>query len=249
MGMFSRMSTIFKAKVSKALDKAEDPRETLDYSYEKQLEMLQKVKRGIVEVTTAKKRLELQLAKQKEDITKMDGQARAALQQNREDLARVVLTRKASAMETLQSLEAQVANLDNEQAKLVDAESRLAAKVESFRTRKEVIKATYSAAEAQVRIGEAVSGISEEMTDVGMAIDRAENKTAQLQAKASAIDELMVSGVLSDGSWGGSSGAGSDVDRELAKLSAASSVDSELARMKGELGAGGPAPKQLEPGR
>ncbi|MBI2761966.1 MAG: PspA/IM30 family protein [Chloroflexi bacterium] len=248
MGMFSRMSTIFKAKVSKALDKAEDPRETLDYSYEKQLEMLQKVKRGIVEVTTAKKRLELQLAKQKEDITKMDGQARAALQQNREDLARVVLTRKASAMETLQSLEAQVANLDNEQAKLVDAESRLAAKVESFRTRKEVIKATYSAAEAQVRIGEAVSGISEEMTDVGMAIDRAENKTAQLQAKASAIDELMVSGVLSDASWGGSSGAGSDIDRELAKLSATSSVDSELARMKSELGAG-PAPKQLEPGR
>jgi phage shock protein A len=244
--MFSRMSTIFKAKVNKALDKAEDPRETLDYSYEKQLEMLQKVKRGIVEVTTAKKRLELQLTKQKDDIAKMDGQARQALTMGREDLARVVLQRKATAMETLQSLETQVANLDNEQAKLVDAESRLSAKVEAFRTRKEVIKATYSAAEAQVRIGEAVSGIGEEMTDVGMAIDRAENKTAQLQAKASAIDELMATGVLADATLGG---GGSDIDRELAKLSSASSVDSDLARMKAELGQGGPAPKQLEPGR
>jgi phage shock protein A len=245
MGLFSRMSTIFKAKVSKALDKAEDPRETLDYSYEKQLEMLQKVKRGIVEVTTAKKRLELQSAKQKEDIAKLDNQARQALAAGREDLARVVLTRKASAMEQLQSLDAQIANLDNEQAKLVDAESRLSAKVEAFRTRKEVIKATYSAAEAQVRIGEAVSGISEELTDIGMAIDRAENKTAQLQAKASAIDELMASGVLADPT---SFGTSSDIDRELARLSAGSQVDAELARMKAELGQG-PAQRQLGSGQ
>ena len=245
MGMFSRMSTIFKAKMSKALDRAEDPRETLDYSYDKQREMLQKVKRGIVEVTTAKKRLELQLAKQQQDIAKMDGQAREALARGREDLARIVLQRKAAAMEQLQSLEAQIANLDNEQAKLVDAESRLSAKVEAFRTRKEVIKATYSAAEAQVRIGEAVSGISEELTDVGMAIDRAENKTAQLQARASAIDELTATGVLGDPT---ATGGGSDIDRELAQLSSASTVDADLARMKAELGQG-PAPRQLEPGR
>jgi phage shock protein A len=244
MGIFSRMSTIFKAKVSKALDRAEDPRETLDYSYEKQLEMLQKVKRGIVEVTTAKKRLELQLAQQKDNIARMDSQARQALAANREDLARTVLTRKAAAMEQLQSLETQIANLDNEQAKLVDAESRLSAKIEAFRTRKEVIKATYSAAEAQVRIGEAISGISEELTDVGMAIDRAENKTAQLQARASAIDELMATGVLADATLTTSA---SEVDRELARLSAASTVDAELARMKAELGQA-PAPKQLESG-
>jgi phage shock protein A len=245
MGIFSRISTIFKAKVSKALDRAEDPRETLDYSYEKQLEMLQKVTRGSVEVTTAKKRLELQLAKQREDIAKLDNQARQALQMGREDLARTILQRKATAMETLQSLETQVANLDNEQAKLVDAEARLSAKVEAFRTRKEVIKATYSAAEAQVRIGEAISGISEELTDIGVAIDRAENKTAQLQARASAIDELMATGVLADATL---PSGGSEVDRELQRLTSASTVEAELARMKAELGQG-PSPKQLESGR
>jgi phage shock protein A len=238
------MSTIFKAKTSKMLDKAEDPRETLDYSYEKQLELLQKVKRGIVEVTTSKKRLELQAQKIRDDAAHLDDQARRALGAGREDLARVVLQRKATATEQLAGLQTQVENLSMEQQKLTDAESRLAAKVESFRTRKEVIKATYSAAEAQVRIGEAVSGISEEMTDVGMAIDRAENKTQQLQARAVAIDELVNTGVLADPTLGGGS---SDVDRELARLSAGSQVDDDLARLRAELGQGTP-PKQLEPG-
>jgi len=127
----------------------------------------------------------------------------------------------------------------------VDAEARLSAKVEAFRTRKEVIKATYSAAEAQVRIGEAISGISEELTDIGVAIDRAENKTAQLQARASAIDELMATGVLADATL---PAGGSEIDRELQRLTSASTVEAELARMKAELGQG-PSPKQLESGR
>lgn len=244
MGLLSRMSTIFKSKVNKALDKAEDPRETLDYSYEKQLELLQKVKRGIVEVTTSKKRLELQAQKIRDDSAKLDDQARRSLTAGREDLARVVLQRKATATEQLVGLDQQIGNLSAEQQKLTDAESRLSAKVEAFRTRKEVIKATYTAAEAQVRIGEAVSGISEEMTDVGMAIDRAENKTAELQARAVAIDELVNTGVLADPTLGGAS---SDVDRELARITSGTRVDDDLARLKAELGQG-TAAKQLEPG-
>ena len=253
MGLLSRMSTIFKAKTSKMLDKAEDPRETLDYSYEKQLELLQKVKRGIVEVTTSKKRLELQAQKIRDEANQMDNQARRALTAGREDLARTVLQRKAFATEQLTGLQTQIDNLSLEQQKLTDAESRLSAKVEAFRTRKEVIKATYTAAEAQVRIGEAVSGISEEMTDVGMAIDRAENKTAELQARAVAIDELVHTGVLADPTLGGGS---SEVDRELARITATSYVDDDLARLKAELGQGTApkaiegqaAPKQLESG-
>ncbi len=253
MGLLSRMSTIFKSKMSKALDKAEDPRETLDYSYEKQLELLQKVKRGIVEVTTSKKRLELQAQKIRDDANHLDDQARRSLAAGREDLARVVLQRKATATEQLQGLQTQIDNLSAEQQRLTDAESRLSAKIEAFRTRKEVIKATYTAAEAQVRIGEAVSGISEEMADVGMAIDRAENKTAQLQARAVAIDELVHTGVLADPTLGGGA---SEVDRELARITTTSRVDDDLARLKAELGSGTapPAiegrttPKQLESG-
>jgi phage shock protein A len=234
MGLLSRISLIFKAKANKVLDKAENPNETLDYSYERQLEQLQNFKRAIVDITTSKKRLELQSAQLKADIERMDTQARQALAAGREDLARAVLLRKTTAQQQLDDLNAQINTLNEQQQKLADAEARLSAKIEAFRTQKEVIKAQYSAAQAQVRISEAVTGISEEMTDIGTAIERARNKTATMQARAGAIDELVNSGVLADVTQ---VGGGSDVDRELAHLSASASVDEELARMKAELGA------------
>ena len=244
MGMMGRFTMIVKAKANKALDKAEDPRETLDYSYEKQLELVQKVRRGVAEVATSKKRLELQSAKLEQSVEKLDGQARAALQQNREDLARVALERKKGVQVQLQDLDAQRAQLQAEQDKLVLAEQKLTAKVEAFRTRKETIKAQYTAAEAQTKIGEAFSGISEDMADVGMAMDRAENKVQTMQARAGAIDELLESGALDDLSGT----RGDDIDRELAQLSATSGVDSELARMKAELGTGSAPDAQIESG-
>jgi len=231
-----RFSTIVKAKTSKLLDKAEDPRETLDYSYEKQLEMLQKVRRGVADVATSKKRLELQAAKLEQSVTKLDQQARQALQAGREDLARTALERKKGVQLQLQDLDAQRAQLQTEQDKLVTAEQRLTAKVEAFRTQKETIKAQYTAAEAQVRIGEAVTGVSEEMSDVGMAIDRAQNKTETMRARAGAIDELIESGALNDVTQ-----TGDDIDRELQKLSLGAGVDSELEAMKRELGSGSSA--------
>jgi len=240
--MMKRMSLIFKAKANKVLDAAEDPRETLDYSYQKQLELLTKVKRGVADVATSRKRLELQLGKLEQDAGKLQGQAEKALQMDREDLAREALTRKSGLTAQMTDLQTQHAALQAEEEKLVLAQQRLQAKVESFRTRKETIKATYSAAEAQTRIGEAVSGISEEMGDIGMAMQRAEDKTAQMQARAGAIDELIASGALDDATLGGQD----DISRELAALSSQSDVESELARLKGlgapaapgELGAG-----------
>jgi phage shock protein A len=243
MGLMGRFATIVKAKASKALDKAEDPRETLDYSYEKQLEMLQKVRRGVAEVATSKKRIELQAAKLEQSVTKLDGQARSALQQGREDLARVALERKKNVQVQLQDLDAQRDQLQGEQDKLVLAEQRLTAKVEAFRTRKETIKAQYTAAEAQTKIGEAVTGVSEEMADVGLAIERAENKTETMRARAGAIDELIESGALTDLTDGRDS-----IDRELEALTASSGVDAELAKMKAELGPGAPPADQLESG-
>jgi phage shock protein A len=238
-----RFTTIVKAKASKLLDRAEDPRETLDYSYEKQLEMVQKVRRGVADVATSKKRLELQAAKLEQSVEKLDGQARQALQQDREDLARVALERKKGVQLQLQSIDEQRAQLQIEQDKLVVAEQRLTAKVEAFRTRKETIKAQYTAAEAQTKIGEAVTGVSEEMADIGMAIERAENKTETMRARAGAIDELIASGALTDLTDGKDS-----IDRELEQLSVSGGVDAELEQMKAELGAGGSASGQIGTG-
>jgi len=159
MGLIDRTSTIIKSKINKILGKFEDPRETLDYSYEKQLELLQNVKRGVAEVTTAKKRLELQKVKLEQNIQKLDEQARGALKAGREDLARIALERKTTSQAEIDSLVKQIADIGKEQEKLVATEKSLSAKIETFRSTKETIKAQYSAAEAQVKITESVSGI------------------------------------------------------------------------------------------
>ena len=240
-GLMARMSLIFKAKFSKALDRAENPNETLDYSYEEQLRQLQNVKRGIADVTTAKKRLEMQYASMQQQVDKLDGQARQALAAGREDLAREALTRKAAVEAQLETIMQQGQQLEAQQQKLVEGEKTLAAKIEAFRSQKEVIKAQYSAAEAQVRIGEAATGIGEQMADVGLAVQRAKDKTEQMQARASAIDELTASGSLQD-----LTSSGDDIDRQLAEISQGGQVDDELAKMKAELGKGEDPPKEIE---
>jgi len=240
-GLWSRFMLIFRSKASKALDRAENPNETLDYSYEKQLEQLQNVKRGIADVTTAKKRLELQYTSMQQQVDKLDGQARDALKANREDLAREALTRKAAVQGQLQDIMTQGQQLEAQQQKLIEGERTLSAKVESFRTQKEVIKAQYSAAEAQVRISEAASGIGDDMADVGRAVERAKDKTQQMQARASAVDELTAAGALTD-----LTGSSDDIDRQLQQISQSGQVDDELAKMKAELGSGGEPAKQIE---
>lgn len=241
MSILKRMSMIFRSKADKAMDRAEDPRETLDYSYKKQLEMLQKVRRGVADVATSRKRIEVQMTQLNGQSDKLQQQAEKALGLGREDLAREALTRRSGLANQISDLQTQHDALQGEEEKLTVAAQRLQAKVESFRTRKETIKATYTAAEAQTRIGEAFSGISEEMGDVGMAVQRAEDKTASMQARSGAIDELMASGALDDTTGS----QRDDITAELDSLASNNDVELELARMKGELGPG-EAPKQLE---
>lgn len=248
-GLGGRFSTVVKAKISKMLDKAEDPQEVLDYSYEQQLQMLQNVKKGIADVVTAKKRLQLQSGKLEQQVVKLDTQARQALAAGKEDLARMALERKTVAQTELQSLDAQVAELEAQQQRLTDNEAKLRGKIEAFRTKKEVIKAQYSAAEAQVQISEAATGVGEQMADVGLAMQRAMDKTEQMKARADAVEELEAAGTFDDLTQLGS--GEDDIDRQLRELSSASQVDDELAKMRAELGTGD-APKpagELEEGK
>jgi len=231
MGLLNRMGTVMKSKMNRMVDRMEDPAETLDYSYQKQLEILQNVKRGVAEVTTSKKRLELQKAKLMQSMDRLDDQAREAIRLDREGLARSALERKNTLQSQADDLDRQIADLEGEQAKLVATERRLSTKVEIFRTRKETIKAQYSAAEAQVKVSEAVTGIGEEMADVGMAVQRAEEKTETMKARSAALDELMDDGTLEE-----VMGSGDDIDAELAKIKAVGGVDAELARLKAEEG-------------
>ncbi len=247
-GLAGRMSVVIKSKISKLLDRAEDPSETLEYSYQKQMELLQNVKKGIADVVTSKKRLQLQSDKLEQQVVKLDTQARQALSAGNEELARAALERKQVAQTELQNLDPQIAELERQQESLIENEKKLRAKLDAFRTKKEVIKAQYSAAEAQVRISEAATGVGEQMADVGLAMQRAMDKTENMRARAAAVDELEKAGTFDDLTQLGE-GGGDDIDRQLKELTQSSTVDSELAKMKAELGAGGGAAPELESGK
>ena len=231
MGFINRIETTISSKINKLLNRIEDPRETLDYSYEKQLELLQDVKRGVTEVTTSKKRLQLQRTKLMQDIEKLEEQAKDAMAANREDLARQALERKAAIVQQVSGIDAQIIDLEAQEQKLIVTEKKLSTQVEIFRTKKESVKAEYSAAAAQVKVNESMTGISKEMADIGSAIDRAQNKTDEMKARAEAIDELVDAGTLEDLTGDKKD----DIERELAKISKKNSVDAELERLKNEM--------------
>jgi phage shock protein A len=244
MSVLKRMSDVIQQKLNAMLSRAEDPNEALDFAYQKQLEALQQVRRNVADVLTAEKRLELQSAQLRQSVDKLNAQAQQALQQGREDLARLALTRSQTAQQQIAGLDQQIAQLKDQEAKLEIMAQKLQAKVEAFRTQKETIKAQYSAAQASTKIGEAVTGLSEQMADVAVMVDRAQEKTTQMQARAAAIDQLVDSGVLDQ------IGAGSadDIQRQLDSGTASANVEAQLAQMKAQLGGGQPAAALPEAG-
>lgn len=250
MGLWSRVLMFFRVKTTAALDRAEDPRQVLDYAYGEQQEMLRKVKQGLVDVATAKRQLEQQSRTLRGRVPQMEDQARRALGAGREDLARMALQKKQTAIGELEGLDRQVAEIAEEERRLALAEQQLAARVEDFRTRRTVQAARYTAAEAQVRVYEGLSGVSGELAELSHALGRAEEKTDRMQARASALDALIASGSLSL-----PAGTTDPVEAELRKLASSRAVDEELLALKAQVGqselpAGAPAidvtPKRAE---
>jgi phage shock protein A len=230
-------------KGTAALDRAEDPRQVMDYAYSQQQEFLRKVKQGLIEVATSKQQLAQQVQKQHNRVPQLEAQAKRALAAGREDLARIALQRKQSALGELEGLEYQLAEVAEEERKLILTEQKIAARIEEFRTHRDVMSARYTAAEAQVRINETLSGVSGELGDLSMALGRAEEKTQRMLARASALDALIGSGSLEL-----ASGGGDMLERELRQLAMTSGVEQELAALKaGEARELLPAPQEQEP--
>jgi phage shock protein A len=230
MSFSNRFLNLLKQKVNKVLEKYDDPREALDYSATKQTELIQRLRREIVEVVASKKRLEMQKARILENINKLQEQAKSAIKAGRDDLATLALERKNANQAQLKELEHEITSIQNEQDKLENAEKRLSIKVEEFKSKKEIIKAKYSSAEAEVRIKENITGISEEMSDIGVAMSRAEEKTEAMKSRAMAIDDMIDSGSLVD-----YTDNKDQLETDLEKTEIKSKVDDELAELKSSL--------------
>ncbi len=230
LGITNRIITLLKQILNSLLNKFQDPRQQLDYSYTKQVEALNKLRRDIARVVTAKKQLEMQKTRLWENIRVLEEQAHRSIEQNREDLARLALERKNVNLLQFRPLKKQIDDIKTEQDKLEQIEKQLALKVEQFRSKKEILKAQYSAAEAQVRIKENITGVSEELAGLGTTMDRAEEKTEKMMAKAQALDEMIDSGVLTDYTHT----SDDIIERELKQVNIDDPVDEELEKLKAE---------------
>ncbi len=242
MGIFSRLANFLGIRVNAALDKAEDPGQVMDYSYNKQVEQLQQLRRSIADVVTNEKRLELLQSQLIDKVNTLTNQARQALQVNREDLARLALQKKETILTQLNSYEQQLAQLRGQEEKLVAMERNVSARVDAFRTQKEMVKAQYNAAQAQVKINETITGISKEMSEMNLAMQRAQDKVLTMQARANAMETLIDQGTL--GEQGLSVSGGDTLDRELQQISAQQNVEAQLQTLKQQLQLGGPGPQQ-----
>lgn len=230
MGLFKRASDIVESHINKLLDKLEDPNATLDLSYEKMLDGLQEIKRSLADVVTEQKHVEMQMEGLKKDIANREDEARAALKMNREDLAKAALERKQSTAQQLAQLEEAHVRISAQAERLKDAERKFQERINSFKTQKEVAKASYRAAEAEVRIGESMSGIGRQLGGVGDTLQRANDKVEQMTARARAMETLTEEGILTD-----PLDQRDDVGRELDRVRRDSAVDDELEKLKKEL--------------
>ncbi len=227
-----------EARISMLIDGFENPGEVLDYSYRRQLELSQRVKKGIASVVVARKRLELEKASIEEDVARLDRSAHEAFAVGKENLAEIAVKRKVQRAGQIEALDKQIESLGKEQDRLVDMNRRLETKIEAFCTEKETIKARYSAAQAKVGIQEATTGLGREMDYVGHAIRMAQEKTREMQARSEALDELASCGAIDDGLGGGDL-----VERELSNVRNEQAVKVELEKIRaGKTGVRQPSP-------
>ena len=239
MSLFQRAHDVLAAKANKALDAAENPSEMLDLSYEQMLDQITRVRRGLVDIAASRKQLELQEKQFQHTVDHLQEQAKQALALGKEDLAREALSRRAAAQAQIDEMEPQHDQLTEQEAKLEQSLEVLQKRVNDFRTQKEVLKAQYSAAQAEASVNESVSGISTDFGDEGAALQRAQDKIANMQARAAATDELLQSGVLED------VGGPDNIQKELDEASSGADVDRELAALKAQIAAGPQSPPEL----
>lgn len=245
MGLFSRLALLFRIRTRAALEKAEEPGAVLDYAYTKQVEQVQQLRRAIADVATNRKQLELQQTQLLNNVDKLTSQAGQALRLGREDLARQALQRKELFVPQLHNYERQIAQLREQEERLLQMEQDVATRIEIFRTQKEMAKVQYHAAQTQVKLRESLGGISGEMGEIHIAMQRAQEKILTMQARANALEELLEQGVIGEQR---SLGAGDALGRELQRIDMQQNVELQLQAMKEQLQLGGryTQPKQIE---
>ncbi|WP_331235647.1 PspA/IM30 family protein [Natronorarus salvus] len=231
MSLLDRISFTIRSWLNALVNRVSDPAAELDYSYEQLRNELQRVNRAIADLTTQKKRLELHRERLRANVEKHDGQAREAIRQDREDLARRALEKKKTTTHELADLDEQIDRLQATQDRMVERQVALRGRIEGFRTQKEILKARHGAAQASARAAEAFTGVGGELGDVQRTVERAAERTEEMEARAAALEELEETGAFDD-----ILAKGDAIDRELERRSTEHRVEQELEELKIRVG-------------
>lgn len=233
MSILTRFKAIFQAQANQLAWEFEDPKASLDYSLTRLEESRGQINRSLIEVNAAQNRLKDQREKIVLSIQKYQNQAEGAIKANREDLARTALTRKSEAELHQQELDENITTLERQSEHLKESQANLERKISLFRSKKEELKAVYDSSRAQLRLREAVSGISVDLADVGNTIRRAEERIRELQSRSDAIEGLVAEGVLDDVLEPDVD----DIDRQLSQINRDQAIEDELTRLKADASA------------
>lgn len=225
MGLLNRVSVLIQSKVMSVVDRVEDPRETLSVACQRQEDLLAGVRRSLVDVTASRHQLAAQITRLEQRLPQLDDQAERAVRAGRDDLARQALGRRKLAEHQAADLKKQLEEVRAEELKLQTAERRFAASVDGFRTKRDLLSARYTAAEAQYEAQRSLAGLSGELADPGQGVQRAEEKIERMRARAAAIDELLGSGGLDNLS-------GDEVEEQLRRYDDEQEIAQRLEELK-----------------
>jgi phage shock protein A len=234
VGIGRRIAELYEVRVNALLDRAEDPRQVLDYSYARQQDLLLRIRRAIIDVAAARSRAAVQESQLRNSADRLRQQAQQSVVADREELARKALALRTATLAQADDLAAEQTALRADEERLSAAVHRLQQKVEAFRVHKETLKARYTASQAAESVGLILGGISEEEGDVDLATHRAEDTTARLQARANALDELLATGNPADVT--GLAGD-QEIQAQLDAVTTQAAVQEELAAIKDQLAA------------
>jgi phage shock protein A len=225
-GFFGMLGRLFQS----GSDRIADPAYALDRAYAQQMQALEETRRGRLEIETISTRLDMESRQIVDGVAACEDQARRALLAGRDDLARVSLGRREELDEQLTRTQTERDRLEEERQSLFRQESELAGAVQAFRSRKEVLKAQYGAAQARLRVGEALTGYSKTVTAVGEDVRHFEERLMMMRARSHAVETMSI------GTASGSTIAPAYVERELRIMGMSPRIEDQLQRMRGELG-------------
>lgn len=229
MGIGRRISELYQVKVNALLDRVEDPREMLDYSYAGQLEVLGRMRAGVAGVAASREHARMQEAELRRTADRLGIQAEQAVAAGRDGLGRDALRLRAETVAHADDLAAGQERLRAEERRLIEAARRLQARVEAFRYRKEALRAAYTAAEAAA--AERSAGRFWDERDIAEASCRAEDQTMALRARAEALGEHLES----DMSEAAAPLDAERIQEQLDVVSTQAAVEEGLARIKEHL--------------